>query len=407
VKKHFFLKMQNGNKKNRHLEVAAIIGLILTLPMYMLYQAATQQQIIDPIFGSYFSLAALLSLPFSLYVFLNRYGFANLFSIFTAKLFLLFVFLIILGAGFGWLSGVNKELVNYSLGSGFRLIALFFLVFCFDVLQKKQRHAFIFFLLLNSTHILFSSNGVSFIKPAFFVDEYLFEYDYQQIALISLILAIVFLPFMRFFARFFIYVILIPALFLIGARSEFYAFLLIIFIMEAFREKPIINLSWVVLFSICIFVIMFGTFDFGLSEHRIFSIFSGVGDSSLSARQELTLHAIDTISENILLGDYGYHPPGDYAHNGLAAWADYGLFGFLLLIMLLYIPLLSLLRLWRKRKCVEWLQAFSCISLTIFLLIFAKTYTYGLISISIALYCIFLLKMKRKELRYFSHIERI
>jgi len=383
-------------KDGKHLSLAAIIGLVLLFPFFMIYQAAAQQQIIDPVFGSYFSLAALLSLPFSLYVFVGRYGFFNLFNIFTARLFFLFVFLIFSGSVFGWVCGIDKEIVRYNLGSSLRLVSLFFIVFCFDSLRKKQRYAFVTFFLLHSVYILLLSEDRTFVKPAILIDGYIYEYDYQQIALVYLILAIVFLPFMSTIARFLLYVISILALFFIGARSEFYAFFLLIFFVEMFRGKVAVNLFLIFLLLLFIFISLFFVSNFDFSDYRIFSIFSSSGDVSLSARQQLTLYAIDTISENLLFGDYGGYPAGHYAHNGLAVWVDFGFFGFLLLIMILYIPFLSLLRSWSKKDSAEWLQAFSCTSLAIFLLIFAKTHTYGLISVSIALYCIFLLRIKKR-----------
>ena len=115
---------------------------------------------------------------------------------------------------------------------------------------------------------------------------------------------------------------------------------------------------------------------------------------SVELRNENTVAAINTISSNPFLGDYGsyanYGSIGDYSHNLLSAWVNLGLIGFAL-----YVLLLSLL----ARHCILLLRggsnssalspatkmgiAFTCYS--ILLVIFAKDYSLMTIGFSVGL----------------------
>lgn len=87
--------------------------------------------------------------------------------------------------------------------------------------------------------------------------------------------------------------------------------------------------------------------------------------SSWQARQELQTAALRVISDNPVLGTFGYHMrdggAGFYAHNVLSAWTNFGLLGFILyLALLLYFVATSLWHLLRTNGVDPiWFTAFQ------------------------------------------------
>ena len=57
-------------------------------------------------------------------------------------------------------------------------------------------------------------------------------------------------------------------------------------------------------------------------------------DTSWLMRQELRLHAIETIRENPIIGNFGSHAElgssAHYSHDVLSVWVNYGILGFLI-----------------------------------------------------------------------------
>ncbi|MDD2101065.1 O-antigen ligase family protein [Pseudomonas putida] len=382
-------------------KTAAFYAVFLIFPVYMIYQVLVQFRFIPPVFGSYFSVAAVLILPLSLWVVLKGSGYSRCFGMFYVKLLMLLVFMMCVLGLVGHFSGVNAEINSYHFKSALRFCSLFFVMFSFVLLSLSSRRLFFWFMVSYSVFICIFSVGGSFVYPAMMINGYMFELDYQQIALVYLIVLIMLLPECGAMQRFLLYVVTIPAMFLIGARSEFFAFFILVFIVEFVRYGArFIIFSYFALLAtiLSLFVFMSGR-DF--TEYRIFAIFSSDGDSSLNSRKVLQERAINTILEHPLMGAYYSHEPGAYAHSALAAWVDYGVLGFIILLVLVLGPFFSLMANFRRHyHSPIWIQAFSSISITIFMLIFAKSYTYSLVPVSIALYCIFRIKADQDSVKY-------
>ncbi|XVN73128.1 hypothetical protein AAEX37_00180 [Oligella sp. MSHR50489EDL] len=268
------------------------------------------------------------------------------------------------------------------------------MVFIFQTLISSSLKKLIFFLLAYAAIIVFLAVIAELEQPAYITNTgYYFDFNYQLVALCFLILCIFILPRVNFLSRFSIYFLGIPALYLIGARSEFYAFFLLITIVEFYRTKASFLLISVVLFFGFLFLFLTDNFEF--ISGRMFNIFDG-NDASLSSRQILQKNAIMTISNNILTGHYGSHPLGHYSHNILSLWVDMGLLGIIIFCFSILLMVLNLHILKKTDKNSPlWLQAISSSYLVIFMLALAKTYTYLLVPVAFASYC--LLIMSRKQ----------
>jgi hypothetical protein len=174
-----------------------------------------------------------------------------------------------------------------------------------------------------------------------------------------------------------LFIIGIILLLFIGARTEFVALL---FLWAAFLFLPSEKQAKVFLkgLAVLIFVVLlYHTFGEYVPETRINQLLNLSESTSWQAREEGTRIAIRTISQSIILGDYGYHLRDDvgYAHNALSAWANYGLLGFSLYIGLIgyctWIPIRELF--FRRNMAPEWMVAFS-LNLTSCVLVMGALY---------------------------------
>lgn len=144
-------------------------------------------------------------------------------------------------------------------------------------------------------------------------------------------------------------------LFLLSARSEFGGFLVAGFVVMFMR----IGFSRFLLFaSPAFFLGVFMLSDVATEfagTSRIFRLLDWKSDTSLEARIGLNSNAWQSIREHPFLGDYGSYVAsggiGDYAHNMLSAWVDFGLIGFIGFTCLVFGSfVLSAGMAWRTRK---------------------------------------------------------
>ncbi|WP_111411796.1 hypothetical protein [Billgrantia lactosivorans] len=122
-------------------------------------------------------------------------------------------------------------------------------------------------------------------------------------------------------------------MFVLGARSELYAFLslsaLLLMLWAGMSVKYMFTLLMVVAALIAVVASQFEA----LAGSRQLQIFDLSGTSSWLARQNLGQRAVEQILANPLLGRFGGHiasaeVTGGYAHSMLSAWVNYGLPGF-------------------------------------------------------------------------------
>ncbi|QTP58977.1 hypothetical protein HNO53_09835 [Billgrantia antri] len=126
-------------------------------------------------------------------------------------------------------------------------------------------------------------------------------------------------------------------MFVLGARSELYAFLalsaLLLMLWAGMSVKYMLTLLAVVGVLMALVVSQFEA----LSGSRQLQIFDLSGTSSWLARQNLGQRAVEQILSSPVLGRFGGHiasaeVTGGYAHSMLSAWVNYGLLGFTLYV---------------------------------------------------------------------------
>lgn len=137
--------------------------------------------------------------------------------------------------------------------------------------------------------------------------------------------------------RLFVGAVSITALFVIGARSELYGFMVAYVAMEAVANRRsgvgMFLFAAVLVFAVALVA---SSLDM-LGGSRQLQVLDLEVASSWRARQYLEGMALDQISGNPVMGVYGGHwelSEGSYAHNALSAWVSLGLIGFLLYVTL-------------------------------------------------------------------------
>lgn len=128
-------------------------------------------------------------------------------------------------------------------------------------------------------------------------------------------------------------------LFVLGARSEFAGFVVVSMVIMLAREGWLkMTLFWTPLLVVGVVIVVFSE-NVLSSNSRILQLMNISQSTSYMGREAFAEHAINTISNNFLFGDYGSHLAfggiGSYSHNALSAWVSYGVTGFLLFVFLL------------------------------------------------------------------------
>lgn len=156
------------------------------------------------------------------------------------------------------------------------------------------------------------------------------SYVYTYLVLVSVVRSIV--------LRCVLYGVATCALFLNGARSEFSGILFLIPMIELYYAKHRIYAFSLMVFLIGFLVAGIDEITNMLPDNRILQLLDLSHSTSGVARQHLTSNALRTIAENPVFGDFGSYPEGQYAHNVLCAWVDFGLFGIVFFLSLMIWP---------------------------------------------------------------------
>lgn len=134
-------------------------------------------------------------------------------------------------------------------------------------------------------------------------------------------------------------------LFVLGARSEFYGFVLILGLYFLLKLPRIGFLSGLLIVAVAIS--SSGELVRGINSRQL-NVTSLENDRSWNVRGYLRDVAINTISESPIIGDYGSHAKlgtvAHYSHNVLSVYVAFGLLGFICFIWLVVTPIVKLLK---------------------------------------------------------------
>lgn len=110
---------------------------------------------------------------------------------------------------------------------------------------------------------------------------------------------------------------------------------------------------------------------------------SGTGGSG-AARAIQHRDALETIEKNPIMGDFASYRPGSYSHSVISAWVDFGLFGFIFYILMLFRSAFSGIAKWKLLlRDPLFFMAVIMVFGSIVAELFTKKYMYILTSISL------------------------
>ena len=182
--------------------------------------------------------------------------------------------------------------------------------------------------------------------------------------------------------RLVLHVVGAATLFVNTARSEFVALLFAIPLIEFYYSR---HKLYFVLAGVCIAATVGLYLDqilASLPSNRILELLDLSHSTSANKRQQLTVHAVQSITAHPILGDYGSYKPGHYSHNVLSAWVDLGLFGMLYVAALAIVPITPMFfhEYFAARRRPLFLLAFAFACVTVLLLLSSHYFTDMLLS---------------------------
>lgn len=171
-------------------------------------------------------------------------------------------------------------------------------------------------------------------------------------------------------------------LFVNTARSEFVALLFAIPLIEFYYSRHKLYFLLAGAIGAVTLAMYFDQILAALPSNRILELLDLSHSTSANKRQQLTVHAIQTILAHPILGDYASYKAGYYSHNLLSAWVDLGLFGIAYLVALAVLPVLPMFfhEYFAARARGLFLLAFSFACVTVLLLLSSHYFTDMLLS---------------------------
>lgn len=285
--------------------------------------------------------------------------------------------------------GKNSTIILSHVSSVFQLLTAFFIFRMINIHSTTFKNVnFMFWLIMTAIIFFYSVNGSFNFQRNSDVGDDASIGTYQAFGFVYLITSILLHTFIKsLFLRYIFHITTLVALFLNGSRSDLIAYALSIFILEfvtlSFNRKVIV----IFLITISSTFILETTKEIA-PDSRILLLFSTEKDTSVSERGKLFEQGLVTLNKNPFLGDFASYSPGNYIHNGLSAWVDMGLIGFLI-----YVGTIGFSYLWAayyvfylKDHNKLLLLSLSYLSISVLLTFFAKNFTYTLVPVGLGIF---------------------
>lgn len=301
------------------------------------------------------------------------------------------------------LAGANSAIiVNHLLCILFMMNA--FIIFTLIDFSSLHFRRIAFFSLACMTSIAFyySVDGVFYLGALGMAKDADSLATYQGFARSYLVTCLPLIAFTRSaLLRLVIYVISAFTLFINTARSEFAALLFLIPVIEFYFSKQKLFLFTTMLLILFFANIYKDELISALPATRIMELLDLSHSTSANKRYYLSMYALQTIAQHPVLGDYASYAPGYYSHNILSAWVDLGIFGFIYLIALLFLPVVSMAtcEYFSARRDNNFILGFTLICCTIFLLLTSHNFTDMLIGSALGAYTQYRFRRKHGQYR--------
>lgn len=315
-------------------ESICLYSALLLFPGFFFYHTVIGIGLIPPVIGGFFTPIAILILILYLPLYFTLYPRLS-------KTFILYFLFFICWAFYIFTAYVikyrvnNLELLSWGLIAVITNVASYITMLHFNLSDKRTIKYFsISFIIMCLIVLFYSNNGRFYLKAESDIDGVA---SYQGFARSLLFVCyICYVAYNKLLSKIIIMMVATIILFMNSARSEliFFIFSISIFnLINLRRDKFSIVLTLLLIFFVII------NFDYILakfSNNRLFELIHISKSTSFEGREEFSIKAWQVIQNHPLAGDYGYYIDiyggGSYAHNILSAWADFGIFGFLVFL---------------------------------------------------------------------------
>ena len=366
----------------------ALLNYYLLFPGFFIYHYLVAISAIPAVFGGWFSVVSLFALFMLGPIYFLRLFYTNDAALIVNFAFLLFlvsaVFWAVAHYSFGIAEQAEQEVLIYNLVFALNLFALFLVGALWPSNDSFSPNGlFLAFVLI--TLIVFLNTpfpNLFFLSDVYYsnTNESLVTYQgYARSYSIIVIFLLVYLN--NFYKRYFVLILGLIGLFLVGARSEFYGMLILLpifwlFELRANSRRALLSLVVFILTAVAIATAFWDI----IWDTRILRLINFAQDTSFISRSQAAQLGLAAIAENPVLGDYAGQVRsgqgfGSYMHNGLSAWRQFGLFPFLLFSFSLIAAVLSSMKfiVSKRTDSMLWRLVFVLSVFSTVLLIAAKS----------------------------------
>lgn len=190
--------------------------------------------------------------------------------------------------------------------------------------------------------------------------------------------------------RMLVYLLGTVCLFFNGARSEFAAFVAVCLLLEGCLTR---RLTWLLVglgASVGMVIVAWPWLADLLPDSRVLNLLEVSADESVRERQAMFREAWQTVVRHPVVGDYASYAVGEYAHNLLSVWVDFGILGLLAFSGLLFVPLADLVMHARRHVGdARFACAMAFMGAAALLYLTAKNHEYAMLPIALAAYARF------------------
>ncbi|HCW3776328.1 TPA: hypothetical protein OXK66_000904 [Acinetobacter baumannii] len=227
--------------------------------------------------------------------------------------------------------------------------------------------------------------------------------NYQSIARSFLIIALIVISYAKKISHEILFsAVSFFLLFIVGARSEFYAFIILLLLYHSiftFKKKS----SLVILtLSIAVVSAIFIKYFDVISQSRQFQVLDLGTTGSWNVRETFKEYALLQISQNPFWGSFGSHASlgtvGAYSHNVLSGYVNYGLFFFLsYLLFFSWAAFYSTVKMFENPNDKDWKFCSLTLIIMLFLVLTAKPVFWPVLYLSFGIFMSKLLLYKKSR----------
>lgn len=371
---------------------SVIAAFTLLFPAFILYQLGVRSGLLPQTLGGYGTAGAIATLPFVGFAILRQARRIGVYVSLTDLIFASYLLLFAVIAFLGVQRGAPGEITDSHFAYVFKFVVWYAVTRAYATLSGAGESAASVLLVVVIAVVLIASAGNGFLTSALVASTPgVADIDYQGSAMVLLVMVSFVAPRRHLVVRGALYLLSVLALLVLGARSEFVALFLFVGVVEwclARSKTAILAIVGMVGLGTAGWI---STLDLDSLDNRIFGLLRLASDESARVRRELLVDATRTVLARPTLGSYGSYAPGEYAHNIVSAWVDFGFLGFFLLLCLVILPVVGLGRRYRQDSTsAAHCQALGVAIVVAVLMLLAKSHTYQLLPVSLGLFTAYL-----------------